>query len=185
MTRLFIAIAIPPVIKEGLAGMGRSIPGARPVAADQMHLTLRFIGEVEGSRLLDIQETLTEIAHPQFFLRLQGVGVFPPRGTPRVLWAGIQPTDKLLTLRRAIDQNLAAIDIPREKQKFSPHLTLARLTEPPLHRLQQFLAGNALLRSPEFVVTNFILYKSQLTPRGAIHTLLASYALTLPPAEDF
>ncbi len=180
MTRLFIAIAIPVSIKGEIADLGRSIPGARPVPVEQMHLTLKFIGEVEGSRVLDIRGTLSEISRPRFALQLQGVGTFPPRGTPRVLWVGVHPTGDLLALRQAIEKKLVEIDIPREKQKYSPHLTLARLNKSPLHRLQQFLAGNAFLQTPDFPVTAFILYKSQLTRNGAIHTLVESY--TLNPA---
>jgi RNA 2',3'-cyclic 3'-phosphodiesterase len=178
MLRLFIAIAIPSSIKTELAGLGRSLPGGRPVPVEQMHLTLKFIGEVEGSRLLDIREALSEIRRPQFTLCLQSVGTFPPRGTPRVLWVGVQPTGDLLALRQAIESKLAEIAIPREKQKYSPHLTLARLNNTPLHRLQQFLAGNAFLQTPEFPVAAFNLYKSQLTGKGAIHTLVKSYALS-------
>jgi 2'-5' RNA ligase len=72
---------------------------------------------------------------------------------------------------------LEEIEIPREKKKYSPHLTLARLKNCPLHRLQEFLAGNALLRTPDFPVEEFHLYKSQLTKNGAIHTILRSYPL--------
>ncbi len=177
MLRLFIAIAIPAAIKAEIAGLGRSIPGARPVPDEQMHLTLKFIGEVEGSRLLDIEGALSEISRLQFTLSLQGVGTFPPRGTPRVLWVGVQPPDNLVALRQAIEKKLGEIAIPREKQKYAPHLTLARLNNSPLHHLQQFLAGNAFLRTPEFTVTAFNLYKSQLTRNGALHTLLGAYPL--------
>jgi 2'-5' RNA ligase len=178
MIRLFIAIAIPEVVKTEIAGLGRSIPAARPVPVEQMHLTLKFIGEVESSRLLDIREVLSEICRPQFTLCLQGVGTFPPRGTPRVLWAGVHPLDNLLALRVAMEKKLAEIAVPREKQKYSPHLTLARLNNPPLSHLQQFLAGNAFLKTPVFTVASFSLYKSQLTRNGAIHTEVQNYALT-------
>lgn len=177
MIRLFLAIDIPDSIKTEIAGLGRSIPQARPVPVEQLHLTLKFIGEVEGSRLLDIQGALTEISRPQFMLSLQGVGTFPPRGTPRVLWAGVHPVDQLLALRRAIENSLAAVDIPREKQKYSPHLTLSRLNNSPLRHLQQFLAGNALLQTRPFTVTAFSLYKSQLTRNGALHTVIEDYHL--------
>jgi 2'-5' RNA ligase len=183
MIRLFIAIAIPEAIKREIAGLGRSIPQARPVPIEQMHLTVKFIGEVEGSRLLDIQSVLAEISRPQFSLCLHGVGTFPPRGTPRVLWAGVQPLDSLLALHRAIEGKLAEIAIPREKQKYSPHLTLARLNNSPLKHLQHFLAGNAFLRTPEFPVTAFNLHKSQLTSGGAKHRLIESYPLNAVFAE--
>lgn len=177
MTRLFIAVTIPAAITAGITGLGRSIPGARPVAVEQMHLTLKFIGDVEGGKVLDIRGALSEISRPQFTTGLRGVGTFPPRGAPRVLWAGVAPQDELLALRQVIEKKLAEIGIPREKQKYSPHLTLARLNNPPLRHIQQFLAGNALLQSPPFTVTSFTLYKSQLTSKGAIHTAIETYVL--------
>ncbi|KJR97556.1 MAG: hypothetical protein VR65_23360 [Desulfobulbaceae bacterium BRH_c16a] len=177
MVRLFIAVDITEAIRRDIAGLGRSLPDTRPVPDDQLHLTLKFIGEVEGSRVLDIQETLQEISRPAFSLCLKGVGTFPPRGIPRILWVGVEPHENIVALRNTIERKLAEIEIPRERQKFSPHLTLARLKNCPIRRLQEFLAGNALLQTPEFPVEEFHLYKSQLTKNGAIHTILQSYPL--------
>lgn len=175
--RLFIAIDIPETIRRDIAGLGRSLARSRQVPDDQLHLTLKFIGETEGGLALDIQEKLQEVRRPPFSLCLKGVGVFPPRGAPRILWAGIEPHENIVALRNAVERTLAEIDIPREKQKFSPHLTLARLKDCPLRRLQEFLAGNALLRTKDFQVENFHLYSSRLTKSGAIHTILRTYPL--------
>ncbi len=177
MIRLFVAIDIPESVRREVEGLGRSIPGARPVPEDQLHLTLKFIGEVESSRLLDIQDVLERIVLPKFSLALKGVGTFPPRGTPRVLWAGVQHSERTMTLRNSIEKSLAAIDIPREKRRYSPHLTLARLKNSPIGRLQQFLAGNAFLQSDEFTVDSFHLYSSRLSKKGALHTVESSYPL--------
>ena len=177
MIRLFVAIDIPEIIQSEVQGMGRSIPNARPVAADQLHLTLKFIGEIEGSAFLDIRDALREIVHPKLSLSLKGVGTFPPRGIPRILWAGIEPVKGVVLLRNSIEKTLAEINIPREKKKYTPHLTLARLNNSPIHHLQNFLAGNAFFQSSEFSVDHFHLYSSQLTPKGALHTLESSYPL--------
>jgi 2'-5' RNA ligase len=160
-----------------VAGMGRSIPNARPVPVDQLHLTLKFIGEVEGSKFLDIQDALKEIFLPKFSLSLKGVGTFPPRGMPRVLWAGVEQAERTNALRSAIDRTLAVLNIPRDKKKYTPHLTLARLRNSPIHDLQQFLAGNAFFQSSEFPVDNFHLYRSRLTTKGAQHTIERTYPL--------
>ncbi len=178
MIRLFVAIDIPEMIRKEVDGLGRSIPNARAIPADQLHLTLKFIGEVEGSRLLDIRDALSEIILPKFSLSLQGVGTFPPRGEPRILWAGVAVAERTTALRNSIERSLAAIDIPRDKKKFTPHLTLARLKNCPIRHLQQFLAGNAFFQSSEFPVEGFHLYRSQLTPKGALHSLDSSYPLT-------
>ncbi len=150
MIRLFVAIDIPENIQKEVQGMGRAIPNARPVPADQLHLTLKFIGEVEGSSFLDIRESLKEIVHPKLLLALKGVGTFPPRGTPRILWAGVEPTAGIAALRNTIEKTLDAVGIPREKKKYTPHLTLARLNNCPIRHLQNYLAGNAFLQTPEF-----------------------------------
>lgn len=178
MIRLFLAIDIPDTIRKAVQGMGRSIPNARPIPAHQLHLTLKFIGEVDGGTLLDIQDVLGEIRQPEFSLCLKGVGIFPPRGIPRILWAGVDPVENTISLRNSIERELAAINIPREKKKYSPHLTLARLRNCPIPALHNFLAGNAFLQTSTFPVQAFNLYSSRLTPKGAIHTLENSYPLT-------
>ncbi|MFW2368294.1 MAG: RNA 2',3'-cyclic phosphodiesterase [Desulforhopalus sp.] len=178
MIRLFIAIDIPETIRREIQGMGRSIPNARPVPEDQLHLTLKFIGEVENSRLLDIHESLQGISHFQFSLCLRGVGTFPPRATPRVLWAGVDPPKSTIKLRNSIEKTLADIGIPRGKKKYTPHVTLARLRNSPIRQLQQFLAGNAFLQTADFPVKTFTLYSSKLTTKGAIHTVEDIYPLS-------
>lgn len=175
MKRVFIAIDLPENIKTGLAGLGSSLPRARTVPPDQLHLTLKFIGEVEGGTLLDIEECLEKVSATIFSIRLKGVGVFPPRSTPRILWAGVHSGKQLTVLRNRIETALENIGIPRENRKYSPHITLARLKNTPIQRLSRFLTENSFLESPDFTVNGFALYSSRLTPKGAIHTLLQQY----------
>lgn len=177
MIRLFIAVPLPQPVRYILHSMGRGLPGSRPVPEDQMHLTLRFIGEVEGSLSKDIQESLENVTHPCFTMRIKGVGHFPPRGKPRVIWAGISPTDKILDLRNKIERQLTACGLESEKRKFAAHVTLARLNDTPLKRVGEFLAGNSFLEFDEFSVDCFHLFSSKLTPKGAIHSLEQSYHL--------
>ncbi len=178
MIRLFTAISLPDQIRSQLHGMGRSLPGARPVPEEQIHLTLRFIGEVEGSIFKDIRENLHSVQTPPFQTAIQGVGHFPPRGKPRVVWAGVQPAEPLISLKRKIDTCLISCGLAPDNRKFSPHVTLARLNNPPMQRLTSFLAGNAFLGFEEFAVNSFQLYSSKLSNKGAIHTLEEEYPLT-------
>ncbi len=177
MIRLFIAIDVPEAVRKEVAGMGRAIANTRPVPADQLHLTLKFIGEVEGSRSLDIRDALTEIFLPKFSIALKGIGTFPPRGIPRILWVGVEAGEHILPLRNSIERTLAVINIPRDKKKYIPHLTIARLKNCSIHHLQQFLAGNAFFQTAEFPVESFHLYSSRLTQKGAQHTVERSYPL--------
>lgn len=182
MIRLFIAIDLPDTIKPFVVNMGGSVPGGRPVPEDQLHLTLKFIGDVDTALLPDIKEALHTVSQECFSLRLKGVGHFPPRGNPRVLWAGIMPTSETITLRNKVEKALADIGIERERRKFSPHLTLCRLKNSPLKRVTRFLSENALLETPEFTISEFHLYSSVLTQKGAIHTIQATIPLKTDPA---
>ena len=177
MKRIFIAVPIPEKIKPLLHSMGKSLPGARAVPEEQIHITLRFIGEVDGTTFLDIKEQLAEVSRPSFSLGISGVGHFPPRGKPRVVWAGLQPTDELSQLKRQVDTQLIKCGITPDTRKFSPHITLARLNTTSLQRVTDFLSGNAFLRFDDFAVSAFHLYSSKLSHKGATHTLEASYPL--------
>ena len=177
MIRLFIAIDVPEDFSTLICGLGGTIPGSRPVPLDQLHLTIKFIGEVESGRLDDIREALDSIDSPPFSLSLKGVGHFPPRGMPRVLWVGVSPVAEITALRNRIENTLFGAGIPREGRKFAPHITVARLKNSPLKRVGQWLAGNAMLETPPFEVSEFRLYASTLSAKGAIHTVKGVFPL--------
>jgi RNA 2',3'-cyclic 3'-phosphodiesterase len=177
MIRLFIAIDIPDSLRPILHAMGRGIPGARPISEDQIHLTVRFIGEVESGLAKDVENTLDTVAAAPFNLSIQGVGHFPPRGIPRVLWVGIRPSEELFLLRNRIERQLLACGLPVEQRKFAPHITIARLKDTPLKRLGEYLAGNSFFQTEEFLVEYFSLYASRLTKKGAIHAVVRCYSL--------
>jgi len=175
MIRLFVAIDIPEHVKLQIRGMGSSIPNAKPAPKEQLHLTLKFIGEVESSMLLDIEEQLAYVEFQPLSLELKGVGTFPQRGKPNVIWGGVAPAPGLTNLRNSIEKSLHKIGILRDRKKFSPHITLARLKNSPIERVHNFLAGNSFFETPPFTVERFTLYSSQLTPKGALHTPIRSY----------
>ena len=132
---------------------------------------------MEGTLFKDIRESLLEVNTDPFSLQIGGVGHFPPRGKPQVIWAGVTPTDKLIRLQKRVGKQLLACGVVLEKRKFSPHITLARLRNTPLQKVGEFLAGNSLLKSPPFTVDRFHLFSSQLGRNGALHTLEESYLL--------
>ncbi len=177
MKRLFIAVELPQPIRFMLHSMGRGIPNSRPVKEEQIHLTMRFIGEVEGNVFKDIQERLTAIKHPPFSIVMKGVGHFPPRGKPRVIWVGVEPKGELLKLRNRIEKTLTTCGIEPEGRKYMPHVTLARLNNTPLKRVGEFLSGNSFFQTETFTVESFHLFSSKLTSKGAIHFIEQSYPL--------
>ena len=97
---------------------------------EQQHLTLRFIGELDNGRLEEVAEALALIEGAPFELGLQGLGHFPPRGEPQVLWVGVAKSPELARLKRRIDRALATVSLPPESRKFAPHVTIARIRAP-------------------------------------------------------
>ncbi len=178
MPRLFIAVDMPETIRNNLSLMAFGIPGAKWVAPEQLHLTVRFIGEVDGGLFRDIKEILGEIHFASFSLQLKGVGYFPPRGAPRVLWVGLEKSEPLQLLRKKIDTALLRVRIEPEGRKFSPHITLARLKNSPVNKIANFLSGNGLFSQEPFQVEDFKLYSSVLSPKGAYHKVERIYPLT-------
>jgi 2'-5' RNA ligase len=177
MKRLFIAIDLPDHIKDEIGMICYGLPGAKWIEKDQIHLTLRFIGEVDEATFRDIISTLTDNIDQAFSMRLKGIGFFPPRKTPRVLWVGIENNPKLRHLRNKIENKLTLSDIEPDQRKFLPHVSFARLRDTPSQRLGNYIAGNNLFKTEEFPVDTFHLYSSILTPNGAFHSIEATYAL--------
>jgi len=177
MPRLFIAVDLPETIKENLESMSFGIPGAKWVSPEQLHLTVRFVGEVDGAMFRDIKNVLDEVSMASFSLQLKGVGYFPPRGAPRVLWIGLEKSGPLQLLRKKIDSALLRIRVEPEGRKFAPHITLARLRNSPVQKIANFLSGNGLFSQEPFQVEDFKLYSSILSPKGAYHKVERIYPL--------
>jgi RNA 2',3'-cyclic 3'-phosphodiesterase len=178
MLRLFVALPLPDSVKRSLEPLARGLGDVRWLTPDQQHLTLRFIGEIDNGRLDDVADALALVQGWPFEVRLEGLGHFPPRGEPRVLWVGVEKSPDLKSLKRRIDRALADVGLPPEARKFAPHVTLARIRGPLSHdRLATYLMRHGLYRSERFPVSDFHLYSSWLKPAGAEHLIEASYEL--------
>ncbi|MBW8887503.1 MAG: RNA 2',3'-cyclic phosphodiesterase [Fibrobacteres bacterium] len=177
MPRLFIALAFPEAVKEKLSGISAGIPGADWVEPQQYHLTLRFLGEVDGPVFLDLREGLMSLSARSFYLGLRGLGVFPPRGAPETLWVGVERNEELKSLRNKIESLLVRRGQPPETRKFHPHVSLARVRASRPEWVGAFVAGHSLFSVPEIAVQSFALFSSKLTPDGAVHTLEREYPL--------
>ena len=176
MHRLFVAIRPPgPVRALLLAAMG-GISGARWQSDDQLHLTLRFVGEVDRHLARDIHAALGGIHHPAFEIAVSGLGTFERRGHPEAVWAGVAPHEPLKALHNKIDQAIARVGIEPERRAYLPHITLARLGRAagPVHNL---LGGSGGLATPPFRVEAFALFESRLTPEGAVYSVVERYPL--------
>lgn len=168
--RIFVAIDFPESVKQSLGYLCAGLPGIKWVEDHQFHLTLRFIGETDGSRYRDVIDTLSEISVPEFTIVLSHIGTFPFKGAPRVLWVGVEPSKPLLQLSQKINQKLQNIHIEKDPHKYFPHVTLGRFRENvKRYRLQHYLDQYGMIRSTEITVREFTLFSSVLSKKGAKH----------------
>lgn len=177
MHRLFVAIRPPRAIRERLFGAMGGVHGARWQGDDQLHLTLRFIGEVDRHLADDIHAALGAIHHPAFAVALAGVGSFERRGRADSLWAGVAPHDALRALHKKIDQALVRIGVEPDRRAYLAHITLARLPRTGVGPIDGFIASAGGLSSPPFAVDGFCLLESVLAPDGADYSLVERYHL--------
>src|SRR3954471_4358459 len=174
--RLFVALPIPDAVAQGLLVMQGGVPGARWQAREQLHLTLRFIGDVDGADARALDDALSGIDAPAFDLQLHGVGQFGNK-QPHSLWAAARPNEMLDHLQRKVDTAIRRIGQPQDAHKFTPHVTLARLRNPELDKVREWLTDHALSTSTEFTVDAFCLYSSKLTSDGSIYRVEQEYTL--------
>ena len=152
------------------------ISGARWQSDDQLHLTLRFIGEIDRRRAEDVHAALGAVRQPPFEIRLSGAGFFGQRGKPDAVWAGVAPPEPLAALHRKIDQALVRAGLEPERRAYLPHITLARLNRGS-GPIGGFLQQAGALASPPFPVDRFALFESDLTAERAVYSMLADYPL--------
>ena len=165
--RLFIGIGLPESIADRLAMTAGGVPGARWIPRENLHLTLRFLGDTETPQAEDLVGELLTLRAPAFSLRLGGVGLFGDRRRTRQIWAGVEPQPALTHLQKKIEQAAQRSGFEPERRKFHPHVTLARLKDAPKSKIQQFLHENGHLTTPAFEVAEFTLYRSYLSSDGA------------------
>ena len=175
--RLFVALALPEPLREQLCGLCSGLPGARWVAPENMHLTLRFIGEVEGHDAEDIDAALSGIHFPRFPVTLAGVGDFGDERRLRSVWVGVEANEMLERLQGKVEQAVQRAGQPPEKRKFKPHVTLARFKSHPGARLESYFTERSLFRAAPFEVSELTLYSSFLAHEGAIYSPEAVYPL--------
>lgn len=184
MLRLFIALDLPQDIKDRIRPLLSGVPGAKWSRPENLHLTLRFLGNTDGRTFVDLRDRLSQIDAPEFDLELKGVGTFSEGQKVTQLWAGVAKSEGLIRLQTKIERLVQMEGFPAETRKFHPHVTLARVRYTPIDDIQHYLAAGFSYRTPPFRVMRFILYSSFLSDNGAIYREEASYPLrqgTYPP----
>jgi len=176
MIRLFVGLRPPASVRAQLLALMGGIPGARWQDDDQLHVTLRFIGDVDERAAEDAALALSGVHWPPVELTLDGVGAFDKRGRVNALWAGVRPKDGLAALHRKIDQALVRAGQPPEGRAYLPHITLARMNSP-TEAVARFIEAHAGLASPPFTLDHFFLFESSLGHEGARYDAVARYPL--------
>ena len=178
--RLFIGIRPSAAVREKLLDAMEALDGARWVDEDNLHLTLRFVGEVEQPAANDLAEALARIDWPRFELRVAGTGAFDRsrrhESYPHAVWARVPLTDPLEGLRQKIEHACERVGLGRETRRFTPHITLAR-TDRATEPVAGWLSTWGGLTAGPWTVEHFILYESHLAHTGAVYEEVARYAL--------
>jgi 2'-5' RNA ligase len=175
--RLFVALPLPDPVRRRLGLICAGLPGARWVPPENLHITLRFLGELSGGEMDDVDAALSGISVPRFALSLAGVGHFGSRSRLRAVWAGVVREPAIVHLRDKIESAVVRAGLEPEGQKYQPHVTLTRPKGTPVPKLQEFLASHSLFRSEPWDVTHFSLYSSFLAHESAIYTEERRYEL--------
>jgi RNA 2',3'-cyclic 3'-phosphodiesterase len=177
--RLFIAIDLPKPVCWRLGQLLVQPPrGVRAVKPAQLHLTLHFLGDVEDETCTALHEALARMHQEPFTITIRGTGVFPPRGRPTVLWAGVDESAALVNLHATVGTAVESCGLPVEQRPYVPHVTLARLT-PAAARTwtARFLGDSAGLAIDAIPVEQFHLYHSRKLDGATEHTVEASFPL--------
>jgi len=173
---LFTAIDVPDAITERLNSLKSGVTGARWITEKSSHITLTYMGEVTPEQAGDIDGQLSDIARLPFDLEVSGVGVFGG-SRPRALWAGLAPCPDLFELQAEIARKLRAIKVHVEARKFTPHVTLARLSGTKVGDVANYLARHGDLHTEPFHVEQFALMSSRPSHGGGPYVTEAVYSL--------
>lgn len=181
-TRSFLSLAIPDRVATRLTRLVAPAPaGIRRVPATMLHLTLHFLGDLDDPLLAWLARALQEVHHPAFALTISGTGVFPARGRPTVLWAGVAPDPPLLDLHAKLAAVLATLGIAVEARPYRPHITLARSLPEAAAWATRFPDTAATLSLPQVSVTAFLLMASDRNAGGVEHMVVGRYPLAASP----
>jgi 2'-5' RNA ligase len=169
--RLFVSIELPESLATTLAALDPHIRGVRWLEPRQMHLTLAFLGNASA----EIQETFSEklraISWKSFFLPLIGLGTFPSKGWPKIIWIGVGTGHPhLFQLHKRVQEAILATGLEADLRSFHPHITLARCRDVSPQTIRPFLKSHADLDAGMIHVESFCLNSSELTPAGSLYT---------------
>lgn len=171
MKRLFVSIELPESLRQRLAEMDPHLRGVRWLEPRQMHLTLSFLGDVSSEIQETFMEKLRAISWKSFFLPLVGLGTFPGKGWPKIIWIGVGTGHPhLFQLYKRVQDAVLATGLEPDLRAFNPHVTLARCRDVSPQTIRPFLKTQAAFDAGMIHVESFCLNSSELTPAGSVYT---------------
>lgn len=176
MPRLFTALELPREAALSLSLLRGGLTGARWIEVEDYHLTLRFIGDVEGHVADEIASALDKVRRPSFELALSGVGAFGQK-KPHAVWAGVATSPDLLALQAEIERICQRIGLPPDSRKFTPHVTLARLKNVSPHAVANYLSVRGNFSTPPFRVNRFVLMSARESIGGGPYVVEEAWPL--------
>ena len=176
MPRLFFGLEIPPAIKTRLLRVQSPVPGARWQSADQLHLTLLFLGAVDEGQVPALCAAARSVQRAPFWLAVSGLGCFGQPARPRNLWAGVAPAEPLGTLKEALKNRIGNPAPDAEREVFRPHITLARFKRQ-AGSVEALLAEHGDAAFGHFPVDEFCLFESSQGSSGSAYSVLERFGL--------
>jgi len=176
MPRLFTGIEIPAATREEIARLRRPLPGGKWMEPENLHLTLRFAGDIDNVQAAEFADRLASISVDAFEIRLAGLGVFGGN-EPRSLWAGVETSPELEALARANERAARSAGLPPEGRAFKPHVTLARLKYAGPDEIARILGRIGAFRSRPFLVGHFVLFSAKPNVGGGPYVVEAEFPL--------
>ena len=176
MPRLFTGIEIPVPIAQQLSMLRGGLPGARWIDAENYHITLRFLGDIDDATAHEAASVLAGIRRPAFDLHFQGLTSFGGR-KPRAVVAESSTPQALMDLQAEQERLMQRIGLPPEGRKYIPHVTLARLRTSSSREVADYLAARGLFRTPDFSVARFVLFSSRASTGGGPYVVEQGYPL--------
>jgi RNA 2',3'-cyclic 3'-phosphodiesterase len=170
--RLFVSLELPASIAEALVRLNPGLPGVRWTAAEQFHLTLAFLGKVPAEAEERLRSRLLGIQFTSFFLPLRGIGTFPGKGRPKIVWLGVgSGHPHLFQLHKRVTDAALAAGIEPDLRPWHPHFTLARCQGVAMQSIRPFLRADGEFDAGLVRIDSFQLKSSRLTPAGSVYTI--------------
>jgi len=175
--RLFVGVDLPWSLREPLAALSRGLPGARWVPVENLHMTLRFIGEVTPDMAEEVDLALQVLRGRRFLLQFSGIGTVSRNGRELALWVGAERNPALEHLQAKIETAMQRAGLPAERRRFLPHVTIARLEHTVEHKLAAYVQSHNLFRAGPVEIDAVTLFSSQLGKEASVYTAEIAYPL--------